>query len=87
MYASGGDRSWTPSAGLDAGEVRMALRMRHENGIAVGMRSRSEEYLRMRNVLCSVYAGGALGVLVMYVLLGSAALGIDEDGERTERQR
>lgn len=41
----------------------------------------------MRNVLCSVYAGGALGVLVMYVLLGLAALGIDEDGERTERQR
>jgi hypothetical protein len=47
----------------------MALRMRHENGIEVGMRSRSEEYLRRRKVLCSVYTGGAWGVLVMYFLL------------------
>jgi hypothetical protein len=68
LYASIGERSWTPSTVPVAGEVRMALRMRHENGIEVGMRSRSDEYLRRRKVLCSVYAGGAWGVLVMYFL-------------------
>jgi hypothetical protein len=47
----------------------MALRMRHANGIEVGMRSKSEEYLRRRKVLCSVYAGGAWVVLLMYFLL------------------
>jgi hypothetical protein len=69
LYASIGERSWTPSTVPVAEEVRMALRMRHENGIEVGMRSRSDEYLRRRKVLCSVYAGGAWGVLVMYFLL------------------
>jgi hypothetical protein len=53
--------------------------MRHENGIAVGIKSISDEYLRRRKVLCSVYAGGACGVLVMYFLDLLAACGIDED--------